>query len=431
MVQDDPEVPEPFLAAARELLEAHPPSAGESYRLPLTSLTLGAEEIAAAFEALVRGPLTQGPRVRALEREFAADHGVPVALFCNSGSSANLLAISCLAGGGGEGPADEPLLQPGGEVIVPALTWSTTLWPVVQVGAIPVLADVSPETLNVTVESVERALSPRTRAVFVAHTLGNPAPVDDLARLCAAKRITLVEDACESLDACIDGRRVGTFGRLATFSFYFSHHITTIEGGMVLASDAGDEARLRMLRAHGWSRDLPEERRRALEAENPDLDPRFLFVSTGYNLRGTEVQAAIGRVQMRRRAAFLAHRRRVAASWTAALQRHPEIFAPVRFAPGASPFALPLVLRAGSGATRRRLTRFLEDSGIETRPLVAGNLARQPAMRRVAHRLAGPLDGADALHERAIYIGIHPTLSDGQIGYFSETLDRFAAEVTP
>ena len=420
-----PEVPEAFLEAVRPLLAAHPP-APSRYRLPLSASTFGDLEIAAALEALVRGPMTLGPRSAAFEAEFAAAHGAPEAIFCNSGSSANLLALTLLTRP--QPGSGKPVLAPGDEVVVPSVTWSTTVWPVVQVGAIPVLADVSPGTLNLTVESVERALSPRTRAVLVAHTLGNPAPLDGLAGLCARSGIALLEDACEALDAEVGGRKVGTAGRLGTFSFYFSHHICTIEGGMVLCNNAADADRLRVLRAHGWTRQMSEPGRRAAEKEHPQVDPRFLFIDVGYNLRATDVQAAIGRVQFARRREFLERRRRTAAAWAAARDRHSELFAPVRFEPGASHFAFPLVLGPRARRTRRQLIDFLEGRGIETRPLVAGNLAHQPAMKRVPHRLAGPLSGADLLHERALYVGIHPCLTEAQIALLPEALDDFARE---
>jgi len=416
------DLPESFLEAVRGLRRAFPEPASP-YRLPLTQNTFGDLEIAAALEALVRGPMTQGPRVAAFEAEFARAHAAADAVFCNSGSSANLLMLSAMSRPGDVGARGGP--APGDEVIVPAVTWSTTLWPVIQVGGVPVLADVSPDTLNLTVESVERALSPRTRAVLAVHLLGNPAPVDALADLCRRKGLVLIEDCCEALDADLAGRKVGTFGRMGSYSFYFSHHISTIEGGMVLCADPEDAQRLRILRAHGWTRQMPETARRAVERAHPDLDPRFLFVDVGYNLRGTDLQAALGRVQFARRAGFLARRREAAAAWGAARDRHANLFLPFAASPGSSHFAFPLVLRPGTAATRQGLIDHLEARGVETRPLVAGNLARQPALGRLPHRIAGPLTGADTLHERAIYIGIHPMLSDEQIALLPPLLDEF------
>jgi CDP-6-deoxy-D-xylo-4-hexulose-3-dehydrase len=417
-----------FLQAVREL-RARFPEPASPYRLPLTSNTFGDEEVAAALEALVRGPMTMGPRVAEFERAFAESHGVADAVFCNSGSSANLLAMSVLARPQHDGTASAPpaCLQPGDEVVVPAVTWSTTLWPVAQMGAVPVLADVDPASLNVTIDSVARAVGPKTRGVFVAHILGNAAPMHELAAFCRERGLFLVEDVCESLDAATDdGKLCGTFGRFGTFSFYFSHHLCTTEGGMVVCQDPADGDRLRIQRAHGWTRNLPPASKARYEALHPDIDPRFLFLDSGYNLRGTDVQAAIGLQQLLRRAQFLERRRAVGRQWSAARDRHPDVFVPMQFGPLASHFAFPLVLQPASGIGRRKLADFLEKAGIENRPLVAGNLARQPALRHVAHRVAGPLDGANLLHDFAMYVGIHPNVSDADSQRMVEMIDAFA-----
>ena len=421
-----PDPPQDFLQAARDLRRLHPEPPSR-YRLPLTVNTYGDAEIAAALEALVRGPMTQGPRVAAFETAFAAALGARAAVFCNSGSSANLLVFALLTRPGEDGAA--PALRPGDEVIVPAVTWPTAIWPVAQVGALPVLADVSPSTLDLTEDSVHAALSPRTRAILAVHTLGNPAPMDGLGRIAAERGAVLLEDACEALDAAAGGRAVGTIGRLGTYSFYFSHHISTIEGGMIACRDADDADRLRVLRSHGWSRSLPPEAQATLARSHDDLDPRFLFVDLGYNLRATELQAALGLVQLRRRSAFLARRRRIAALWSEAITRNAALFEPFRFAAEASPFAFPLLLRKGARLSARALAARLEERGIETRPLVAGNLARQPALARMPHRVAGPLPGADRLHEQALYVGLHPELSDEQADYFVSSIDALAREV--
>lgn len=417
-------LPPEFLSAVSQLRAAWP-EAKSTYRLPLTSNTFGDEEIAAALEALVRGPMTMGPRVAQFERAFAESHGAVDAVFCNSGSSANLLAMAVLARP--QSATDGPVLLPGDEVIVPAVTWSTTLWPVAQMGAVPVLADVDPATLNVTVESVERAIGPQTKGVFVAHILGNPAPIEAIADLCRQRGLFLAEDVCESLDAETDsGKKCGTLGRFGTYSFYFSHHMCTTEGGMVLCQDPLDGDRLRIQRAHGWTRNLPDASKARYEALYPDVDPRFLFVDSGYNLRGTDVQAAIGLVQLRRRLEFLQRRREVGALWGAARDRHPDVFVPMSFAKGASHFAFPLVIRPELALRRQELAQYLEGNSVENRPLVAGNLSRQPALRHIPHRIAGPLVGADLIHERAMYVGIHPNLADSDVAVLVDAIDGFA-----
>lgn len=420
---------ESFLAAVRDL-RARYPEAPPTEVIPLAANTLEDVEIAAALEALVRGPVTLGARTWAFEEEFAASQGVAHAIYVSSGSAANLLVLALLAYPDGvHSDPEPPVLAPGDEVIVPAVTWSTTIWPVLQVGAVPVLADVDPQTLNLTVESVERAISPKTKAVFAVHLLGNPAPVAALRELCDARGLTLIEDTCEALDAELDGRKAGTFGRAGTFSFYFSHHITTIEGGMVVCHTQRDADRLRALRAHGWTRHLSPARREEVERRHAEIDPRFLFVERGFNFRNTDVHAAIGRIQLRRREEFLARRKEVAQAWSAVRDAARGVFLPMQIEPGSSHFALPLVLDPASGIPRSQLIEFLEAEGVATRPLVAGNLAQQPGMRAAEHRVAGPLEGADLLHEHAIYIGIHSYLTEREVSLVAGLLTQFAAEV--
>lgn len=422
--------PADFLEAVRSL-RAKYPGARPTEAIPLAANTLEDEEIAAALEALVRGPVTLGKRTLAFEEEFAAAQGAKHAVYVSSGSAANLLVLALLAYPDGihENPSP-PTLLPGDEVIVPAVTWSTTIWPVIQVGAVPVLADVDPQTLNLTVESVEAAIGPKTKAVFAVHLLGNPAPVAALRKLCDERGLTLIEDTCEALDAELAGKKAGTFGRAGTYSFYFSHHITTIEGGMIVCDSAEDADRLRALRAHGWTRHLSPERRAAVEATHADIDPRFLFVERGFNCRNTDVHAAIGRVQLRRSAAFLERRRQVAAAWEPARDALSGLFLPMKIEPGSSHFALPLVLDPGAKVERSALIEFMESNGVATRPLVAGNLARQPGMRAAPHRIAGDLPGAQLLHERAIYIGIHSYLTESDLAVVPRLLTEFAAEVS-
>jgi dTDP-4-amino-4,6-dideoxygalactose transaminase len=366
-------------------------------RLPLVcDRPLSDEDVEAAVVVLRSGRVTQGEKVAELERVFAEAHGYTAdrAVFCNSGSSANLLAVSALD------------LKPGDEVIVPAVTWPTQVWPIVQCGGVPVFHDANPETLGTADWTRD------VKAMFFAlHCLGN------------ATMIVLpesLEDCCEALGATIDGKPVGTFGRFGTFSFYMSHHVTTIEGGMVLCRRARDADRLRVMRNHGMSRHLSAQARQGVERAHPDIDPRFLFLEPGYNLRGTDVAAAIGLAQWPKREAWALKRREIAAFWTASLDA--SVFAPVTWAPGAVPFAFPLVLRRGS---KTPLATHLESAGIETRPILAGNLARQPAMRKVKHRIVGPLTGADILHDRGLYVGLSPHLTDAQIEYLRETLNDY------
>lgn len=375
-------------------------------RIPLVQEPpLAEDEVQAAVACLRSGRVTQGEKVAEFEAAFAEAHGYPPdrAVFCNSGSSANLLAVTALD------------LKPGDEVIVPAVTWATGVWPIAQCGGVPVLVDVEPETLNVTLASVGQGVGLKTVAIFAAHLLGNPSP-----RMQFAGTVML-EDCCEALGVMSGNHTSGTSGRFGTFSFYLSHHVTTIEGGMVLCRDAQDADRLRVIRNHGMSRHLSAGARLDAERAHPDIDSRFLFLEAGYNLRGTDVAAAIGLAQWPKQEAWAVRRREIAAFWTEILDR--EIFAPVKWAAGAVPFAFPLICR--EEAMQNPLIAQLEAAGIETRPILAGNLARQPAMQKIRHRIAGPLTGADVLHDRGLYVGLNPQLTLEQIEYLPRALKSF------
>ena len=255
---------------------------------PLVDSSYDNQEIISCMATLLSGQLTMSTRVREFETSFARYCGAPYAVMVNSGSSANLLAFSALTN-----PLRARHLQPGDKVAVPAVCWSTSLWPIIQTGLIPVLVDADPMTLNLLIPSLRSALQRHElKAVMMVHILGNSTHMKELLDLVATHQLQLVEDTCESLGSRYDGRVLGTLGEFGTFSFYFSHHMTTIEGGMVLAKTEADYDLLKCLRAHGWSRE--QSNRSALESANGHIDPRFLFVNVGYNLRPMEIQAAFG-----------------------------------------------------------------------------------------------------------------------------------------
>ena len=205
-------------------------------------------------------------------------------------------------------PQRSTQLRPGDSVAVPAVCWSTSLWPIIQMGLVPVLVDVDPETLNLSIPDLERAIGSRgIKAIMMVHTLGNSTELDEFFDLLHKHGLFLIEDTCETLGSTNEGKYLGTIGEFGTFSFYFSHHMTTIEGGMVLTKTTEDADLLRALRTHGWSRE--QSRRSEMELENPDIDPRFLFVNIGYNLRPMEIQAAFGLEQLSRLPAMNESRR--------------------------------------------------------------------------------------------------------------------------
>ena len=388
---------------------------------PLSVPLYGADEVRGALGTMLEQNVTMGARVREFERDFAAFVGAKHAVMVNSGSSANLLALAVLSN-----PSLPGALRPGDEVIVPAVTWATTIAPILQHGCIPVLVDIDPETLNLRPEDLDKALSNRTRAVMPVHLLGNPVDMAPLMEFAAQHDLWVIEDTCESLGSSIDGRMVGSFGQCGTYSFYFSHHITTIEGGMLVTDDDRIADLARSMRAHGWTRDMVN--REDVEAANPWIDPRFLFVNVGYNLRPMELQAAFGVVQLKRLESFNDSRRANAAyllDAMAGLSQHLEFVTEQR---GGRSTWFGFTVMTANGDVRRRLSAHLEERGVATRPIVAGNLAVQPAFRDNPHRTVGHLTGATQVGERGLFIGNHPNLSREQLDHIVESFESFFAD---
>ncbi|MCR4282383.1 MAG: DegT/DnrJ/EryC1/StrS family aminotransferase, partial [Bauldia sp.] len=271
-------------------------------RVRLHEPTFGAEEINAALDCLLSTNVTHGEKVRAFEASFRDTVSMSNAVACNSGSSANLLAIAALV--------SQNHLKAGDEVIVSALSWSTTVWPLIQHGLVPVLVDCDPLTLNIDPHEVEKAIGQKTRAIMPVHVFGNPCDMEAIGYLRSRTRhgLLMIEDCCEALGATYQGMPVGSFGTVGTFSFYFSHHITTLEGGIVVTGFDSLAETIRIQRAHGWIRDV-EDKTPYVEAY-PGFDPKFLFVDTGYNLRLTEPQAAMGLCQLEKLPGIVETRRR-------------------------------------------------------------------------------------------------------------------------
>ena len=364
--------------------------------------TFSAPEINAALECMLTTYVTQGAKVKKFESEFNKYVGLGHGVMNNSGSSANLLALAALAN-----PATPDGLKPGDEVIVPALSWSTTVWPIVQMNLVPVIVDIDPKTFNIDPAEIERAIGPKTRAVMIVPVYGNPCDMDAICDICDRHNLILIEDCCEALGASYDGKHVGQFGRVATFSFYFSHHIATMEGGITVTNDFELVELMRILRAHGWIREV--EKPEPFLAAHPDIDPRFLFTNIGYNLRATELQGAMGSIQLPKLDGFVDARRESAADYRAKLSSLSDVmdFQEETDKGRHSWFGFPMVLKEDAPFTVAEMRAALNTAKIETRPIICGNIARQPAMKLYEHRVSGDLKHADAVMERAFSVGNH------------------------
>jgi CDP-6-deoxy-D-xylo-4-hexulose-3-dehydrase len=385
--------------------------------------TFGADEICEALESLLTTQVTMGAKVRRFEREFSQHFGFPYSMMVNSGSSANLLAVAGLCN-----PAMANGLRPGDEVIVPALSWSTTIWPLIQHGLVPVIVDIDPTTLNIDPNEIERAISDKTRGIMLVHVYGNPCDMDAISQIVERHSLILIEDCCEALDASYGGRPVGSFGRVGTFSFYFSHHITTLEGGMCVTGDIDCAEMIRILRAHGWVRETDDQER--YTNEYPDIDPRFLFVNLGYNLRPTELQGGFGYVQLNKLKSFVDIRKDNARFWANELGHLKEFLEFQEETPQGSHswFGFPMGVRGTAPFSVGELCVFLNGRGIETRPIIAGNIAAQPALRHYDHRVVGDLPRSSHVMTGGFTFGNHQAIDENARQYVADAMKDFLAE---
>jgi CDP-6-deoxy-D-xylo-4-hexulose-3-dehydrase len=387
-------------------------------------------EIRALVQSSLDFWLTAGPEAAAFEREFADVAGAKYALLVNSGSSANLCAISAL----GSHKLKRPLVA-GDEVITTAASFPTTVNPIVQNGWVPVFVDVELGTYDVTTDRIASAIGERTRAVVLAHTMGFPFDARAIRALCDAHDLYLVEDCCDALGASVGGQPVGTFGHFGTFSFYPAHQMTVGEGGAVITQSGKMNWIARSFR--DWGRDCwcePGEddvcRKRfgfQLGTLPAGYDHKYIYTHVGYNLKALDLQAAIGRQQLLKLPFFISARRR---NWTlmrSHLERYREFFVLPEIRPGTqpSPFGLVLTVRPEAPFQRDKITKYLEEHHVQTRDLFAGNLLRHPAYRDVKHRVVGELANADAIAERTFFVGVFPGIDDAQRDYMLNTFDAF------
>lgn len=387
-----------------------------AYWYPLSVPTYGKEEIIAAVACMCDYQTSMGEVTRKFERAFANHVGAHDAVMVNSGSSADLLLAFNLVN------PFNPRLLPGDEILVPAVTWPTQVWSPLMAGLKVQLVDVNPSTLNIDLDDLRRRITSKTKALFAVHLMGNPCCMAELQQICHEHNLLLIEDCCEALGTKFNGQHVGTFGLGGSFSFFFSHHMTTMEGGMVTCGNDEDADALRTLRAHGWSR----ETKKQCDAMTSDssLDERFRFVNWGFNLRPTELQAAFGLEQLKKLDSFNAQRDKTAAQFNDYVDRSPHL---TRFrtpASGqASPFALVAQVTGDMANRRDELTYQLQQAGVETRPIVTGNLARQPAAKLLADVDPTDYPGAEIIHQRGFYMGLSPMLDDDLVHRLIHTLD--------
>jgi len=399
--------------------------------VPVSGKVYGAEDMQALVDSSLDFWLTTGRFNDAFEERLAARIGVQHALTTNSGSSANLLALSSLCSHYLRGDA----LKPGDEVITVATGFPTTVNPSLQYGLVPVFVDVDIPTYNIKPDAIETAVSDRTRAIMIAHTLGNPFDLGEVMRVAKKYDLWVVEDCCDALGAKYGGQNVGTFGDIGTLSFYPAHHITMGEGGAVFT----DKPRLKRVieSMRDWGRDCwcapgmdntcGKRFCRKLGDLPMGYDHKYTYSHCGYNLKITDMQAAVGLAQLDRLDGFIAARQRNFDLLTQLLKPFEELFILPEATPNSEPswFGYPITIREGAPFARDELVRHLDANRIGTRLLFGGNLIRQPYMRGRNYRVAGPLDNADIVTEKTFWIGLYPGLNELHLEYVAETIDGF------
>lgn len=373
------------------------------------------EELSAIQSVIDSDMYTMGKKVAEYEKKFAEKFGTKYAVMVNSGSTANLLAIASLVYSG--------RLERGSEIIVPAVSWSTTYAPLEQYGMKLIFVDINRNTLNLDIDAVKHAITDKTKMIFAVNLLGNSNEYDELLEICDKSNIILIEDNCESLGAKYKGKYLGTIGLIGTFSTFYSHHICTMEGGMVVTKDKELYEYMLAIRAHGWTRNLPEDSI-IYEKNKEAFYESFNFIVPGFNLRPLEMEGAIGIKQLQKVDKMIDNRRSNAYYFLDKMKKYDNICVQKEIGES-SWFGFALVLTGNLKNKRTGLVKFLRNNNIECRPIVAGNFTRNPVIKYMDYRISGELVNADEIHDHGLFIGNHSSNNNAQVDYFVEVLDSF------
>lgn len=373
-----------------------------SYKYPLATATWDQAEYDALQRVITSGMFTMGPQVFEFEKQFASYLGAKHCVMVNSGSSANLLMVAALF----YSKNPDLALKPGDEVIVPAVSWSTTYYPLHQYGLKIKFVDIDLQTLNFDLDALEKAVTDKTRLIMAVNLLGNPNDFDRIKSIIGSRKITLIEDNCESLGAQFKGKQAGTFGVMGSYSSFFSHHISTMEGGLISTDDEELHHILLSLRAHGWTRNLPKFNRVCGEKSDDPFKESFRFVLPGYNVRPLEMSGALGIEQVKKLPSLVVERRKNAAMLQSVMQDHPTVLIQKEIGES-SWFGFSLVIRPGVDLTREALVGKLNTLGFEVRPIVAGNFAKNEVVKYFNSEVSGELSNAEHIDSNGLFVGNH------------------------
>ena len=376
------------------------------FKYPLLDDAFSNNDLLEGIKVIISGQLTMAKKTEEFEKKFAKKFNVKYAVMVNSGSSANLLATFAACN-----PARKNRFNKSDEVIIPSLCWPTSLWPLVQAGLKPKFVDVDYKTLNVRAKDIINSISKKTKVILLIHVLGNSTDIDLIRKVAQKKKIILIEDTCESLGATYKKKYLGTFGDFGTYSFYYSHQISSGEGGMVVCNSFEDYQLLLSMRAHGWSRNLKLHKN--IERKFPNLDKRFIFFNSGFNLRPTDIAASIGNSQFTRLNTFIKVRKENRIKIIKALKNSKKWKSQYEFLninKNVSPsfFGFPIIISEKYKKSKKKLLKKLESLGIESRPIISGNFLNQPAAKLFKfNQNAKNFPNSQIVEDRGFFIGLH------------------------
>ena len=394
---------------------------GKSY-VKLIEPSFDSDEIIEAIDSLTSTNVTMGKKVKKFEDLFTKYLDSKYSSMVNSGSSANLVALSALTH-----PEFQKKVKKNTEVITPAVTWATTVFPIFNVGLKPKFVDINLDDFCIDVNSAENAVNNKTSMMLPVHLLGNVCDMKHVNEVASKKNLLVMEDCCEAHGAEFKNKKVGTIGDIGTFSFFLSHHITTIEGGMVTTKNKMLHELSKSLRAFGWIRDL--ESKNKIIKKYSKIDPRFLFTRIGYNLRPTEIQGSFGIHQIKKLDKFIKKRENNAKYWSKKFSQYEDYFIIQKQNKNTKPvnFSYPLTIRKDAPFSRESLVKFLEKNKIETRPIMAGNFIEQPVIKYIQHTKQGSLPNSKLVMKNSFFFGNHhkitPQMREFVVAKISEYID--------
>ena len=383
----------------------------DKYRYPLIKPRLFDDDINQGIKVLKSGQITMSKITRKFEKEFAKYVGTKYAVMVNSGSSANLLATcaSC-------NPERKNIFKRGDEVLIPGICWSTSLWPLVQFGLKPVFVDVDPKTLNMDINDLKKKITKKTKVIFCVHVLGNSADISKIKKISKKKKLILIEDTCESLGSKFKNKKLGSFGDFGTYSFYYSHQISSGEGGIVVCNDLNDYKILLSLRAHGWSRDRIDHKQ--IVKRYPKIDERFIFINYGFNLRPLEIQAAIAYQQLKKINEFKKNRTYNRNEIIKIFKKKKINSGKISFIEQAKNvecnwFGIPMLLSRRLKKYKKKIIKLIENKGVETRPIISGNFLNQPSIKLFnLNPKKTKLPKCQDIEDRGFFIGVDSKKAD-------------------